>query len=72
MDDEGFGLVLGQLHVRDVAVEFTGVLSDKLIAFPDLRVLDCEYLSAWRHRRMYLCLGIWLEEYGFDGLHVGW
>lgn len=20
---------------------------------------------------MYLCLGIWLEEYGFDGLHAG-
>lgn len=37
LTDEILGLVLDGFKLRDVAIEFTGVCADKLIAFADLK-----------------------------------
>ena len=36
LENEGFGLVLGDLEICNVTIEFPGICSYELIAFPDL------------------------------------
>ena len=38
LDYEGFGLVLDDFEICYITVELPSILSDKLIAFPDLDV----------------------------------
>jgi hypothetical protein len=46
-DYEGFGLVLDNFEVSDVAVELAGVLSDELIAFSDLLLVRWCSKTGW-------------------------
>jgi hypothetical protein len=37
LEDEAFGFALEGFQAGDIAVEFAGILSYELVAFPDLR-----------------------------------
>lgn len=67
LDYESFGLVLDDFEVCYVTIKLSCVLSNELIAFPDLQI--CEYFSG-RHRvETDLRLGIRFPEYSFDRFH---
>ncbi len=68
MDYEVLGLGLDGFELGNVAVQFACLCSYELVAFPDLDV-DVSWVGYLVGRNAHLCLGIWLEEDGFDGFH---
>jgi hypothetical protein len=72
LDDAGPGFVLDDFQLGNIAVELPCVLSDKLVAFPDLDESQLLLLRGWHggEGTTDLGLGIGLEEDGFEGLHL--